>query len=103
VKLACAIESRQATRSTINKTTAVAIANSLSTTTGSTFEEVDHTDLVFEPEEEEALFLQLKSKATMQVDGKCSLLTAFANKDPIVLFDKNFLQASQCPRSIYFL
>jgi hypothetical protein len=55
-----------------------------------TLEEVDHLDLVFEPDEEDALLLQLKSKATMQVDGKQNLLAAFANKDPNVLFDKNF-------------
>jgi hypothetical protein len=57
----------------------VTMANELSTT-GSTLEEVNHVDLVFEPEEEDALFLQLKSKATMQVDGKRSLLAAFTNK-----------------------
>jgi hypothetical protein len=58
--------------------------------------EVVHTDLdlVSEPEEEDALFLQLKSKATMQVEGKRSLLAAFANKDPTVLFDKPFSQRS---------
>jgi hypothetical protein len=60
------IEKQQAN----SKRMTVTMANELSTT-GSTLEEVNHADfLVFEPEEEDALFLQLKSKATMQADGK---------------------------------
>jgi hypothetical protein len=57
--------------------------------TGSPLVEENHTDLMFEPEEEDTLFLQLKSKAMMQVDGKQSLLAAFAIKDPTMLFDKS--------------
>lgn len=62
----------------------------MATTTGSTLEEVSHTDLVFEPEEEDGLYLQLKSKATMRVNGKRDILVAFSKKDPTVIFDKNF-------------
>jgi len=50
--------------------------------------EVDPMDLVFEPEEDDPLFVQLKSKATMQVQAKRNLVVAFANKDPAVLFGR---------------